>query len=67
MLTAEGASAVIPRLEEALRTGAPLRLPTRRTRVAALDDEALPTPLRDIEVTSGIAADYDQWLQDGAA
>ena len=45
VLTTEGASAVIPRLEEALRTGAPLRLPTRRTRMAALEDEALPAPL----------------------
>ena len=67
VLTEHGAAAVIPRLEEALRTGAPLRLPPRATPAVSLADEALPAPLRDIEVASGLAADYDQWLQGGAA
>jgi transposase len=67
VLHAQGATAVVPRLEEALRTGAPLRLPRPATPAVELDDTALPATLRDIEVASGLAADYDQWLQGGAA
>jgi Mu transposase, C-terminal domain len=55
-----GAAAVVPALVTALATGAPLTLaaivvPTP-TRIE------VPAPLRDMEVASGCAADYDGWL-----
>jgi transposase len=67
VLAEHGAAAVVPRLEVALREGAPLRLPRRLTPAASLGADALPPALREIEVASGVAADYDQWLQDGVA
>jgi hypothetical protein len=53
----------------ALANGTPLLLaltPARSslTRVAG---DALPAALRDIDVPSGCAADYDSWLLGGAA
>ena len=59
----------MPALTVALATGTPLLLaltPARSapTRVAP---DTVPAPLRDIEVASGCAADYDGWLLGGAA
>jgi transposase len=67
-LDLHGATVVVPVLEAALVTGTPLLLalsasPTRADRIAA---EALPASLRELEVASGCAADYDGWLT-GAA
>jgi hypothetical protein len=64
-----GAAIVVPALTAALATGTPLLLaltPARSspTRVAL---DAVPAPLRDIDVASGCAADYDGWLLGGAA
>jgi len=66
-LAADGPAAVVPLLEQALCAGTPLRIRRRAARAASLGDDLLPTALRDIEVASGVAADYDQWLQDGVA
>jgi len=67
-LETHGAAVVVPALRAALTTGAPLLLaiapgpsPVRLT----LD--TVPAPLRDIDVASGCAADYDVWLVGGAA
>ena len=62
-LDTHGACVVVPALTAALVAGTPLLLaltpaPTPR-RVAP---EAVPVALRDIEVGSGCAADYDGWL-----
>ena len=64
-----GAAVVVPALTVALATGTPLLLaltPARSapTRVAP---EAVPAVLRDIDVASGCAADYDAWLLGGVA
>ena len=59
----------VPALTRALATGTPLLLALTPARSAptpvALD--AVPIALRDIEVPSGCAADYDAWLRGGAA
>jgi transposase len=67
VLAEDGPAAVIPRLEQALRAGTPLRLGRRAAPATPLTDDLLPSALRDVEITSGQAADYDQWLQDGVA
>jgi hypothetical protein len=59
-----GATVAVPALTVALARGTPLLLaltPARSSpdRVAP---EAIPALLRDIEVASGCAADYDDWL-----
>jgi transposase len=59
-----GAAIAVPALTTALVTGTPLLLaftpgPAAPDRVAP---DAVPPRLRDIEVTSGCAADYDGWL-----
>ena len=59
-----GAALVVPALTVALATGTPLLLaltpaPSALARVAP---EAVPASLRDIDVISGCAADYDGWL-----
>ena len=60
-LDRRGAAVVVPALESALAAGTPLLLavttPTAIPRVADL-----PPSLRAIEIASGCAADYDQWL-----
>ena len=59
----------MPALTAALATGTPLLLALTPAR-AALDrlaPDAVPAPLRDIEVGSGCAADYDGWLGEVAA
>jgi transposase len=59
-----GAAVAVPALTTALVTGTPLLLAF--TRVHPLPDrvalDAVPPLLRDIEVISGCAADYDAWL-----
>lgn len=67
-LDMHGPAVVVPALEAALAVGTPLllalRAPTHRPdRVAA---EALPAILRELEVPSACAADYDGWLLGGA-
>jgi len=67
-LETHGVAVVVPALRVALATGAPLLLaltPARSPVRVALD--ALPAPLRDIDVASGCAADYDGWLLGGVA
>jgi transposase len=66
-LEAHGATVVVPALEAALRDGTPLRMALRTPVLPALASDALPASLRDVAITSGVAADYDRWLQDGAA
>jgi hypothetical protein len=64
-----GAAVVVPALTHALATGTPLLLaltPARST-VARVTADAVPAPLRDIDVASGCAADYDGWLLGGVA
>ena len=68
-IEARGMRVVIAALERALADHTPLLLavaPPPRL-VPGLALEALPVVLRDLEVTSGCAADYDAWLTDGVA
>jgi len=62
-LDTHGAAVVVPALSVALATGTPLLLalapvPDR----AGLAADAVPARLRDLEIPSGCAADYDEWL-----
>ncbi len=62
-LDTHGAAVVVPALTAALATGTPLLLaltpvPDR----AGLAADAVPTHLRDLDIASGCAADYDDWL-----
>jgi transposase len=66
-LDLHGAALVVPALEAALTTGTPLLLalaalapPPNR-----MATDALPALLRELEVPSGCAADYDTWLTGG--
>jgi transposase len=64
-IEARGLEGVVPRLEAALVTGAPVLLALTSDPPAApgrLASAAVPATLRDIEVTTGCAADYDGWL-----
>jgi hypothetical protein len=62
-LDVHGAAVVVPALSVALATGTPLLLALApvpdRDGLAA---DALPTRLRDLDIESGCAADYDGWL-----
>jgi transposase len=60
-LETRGAADVVPMLEAALVTGTPLVVarPAARAAAARVD---VPAPLRELEVPSGCAADYDTWL-----
>jgi hypothetical protein len=60
-LETRGAAEVVPRLEAALASGTPLMLarPARTPAAAGVD---IPPPLRDLDIGSGCAADYDRWL-----
>jgi transposase len=62
-LETRGAAEVVPMLEAALASGTPLMLarPARTPAAAGVD---VPTPLRDLEIGSGCAADYDTWLSE---
>lgn len=59
-LETRGAAAVVPALATALATGAPLTLAA--IVVATPTRIEVPAPLRDVDVASGCAADYDGWL-----
>jgi transposase len=59
-----GADVVVPALRAALVAGTPLLLaltPTSAT-PGCLVPEAVPAHLRDLDIPSGSAADYDDWL-----
>ena len=63
-LDTHGADLVVPAVEAALRDGTPLLLaltpgPAGPPRLAP---DVLPAALRDLDVPSGCAADYDRWL-----
>src|SRR6266849_6403598 len=64
-----GAAGVVPALTMALATGTPLLLALTPARSSPMrvGPDAVPAPLRDIDVPSGCAADYDGWLLGGAA
>jgi hypothetical protein len=59
-LETRGAAAVVPALAAALATGAPLTIARLATAVPPRVD--VPAPLRDLDIASGCAADYDGWL-----
>ena len=62
-LDTHGAAIVVPALAAALRgRHAAAARPHADTGAAHVPSEAVPTPLRDIDVPSGCAADYDGWL-----
>jgi transposase len=64
-IEARGLAVVVARIETALATGAPVLLTvTAEASVAAgrLAADAAPASLREVEVTTGCAADYDGWL-----
>jgi transposase len=60
-LETRGAAAVVPTLEAALATGTPLVVARHVAPVTATRVD-VPAALRDLEVPSGCAADYDAWL-----
>ena len=60
-LETRGAAEVVPQLRAALASGTPLLLARRPPTTTAAGVE-VPAPLRDLEVASGCAADYDSWL-----
>jgi hypothetical protein len=68
-LVERGAGVVIPALETALVTGTPpgLAVVSHGGSRPLPTMAGVPTPLQQIEVTSGSAADYDQWLLGGVA
>jgi hypothetical protein len=67
-LETHGAAVVVPALRAALATGTPLLLAvTPRSTPACVALDTVPAPLRDIDVASGCAADYDGWLLGGVA
>jgi len=68
-LETHGAAVVVPALIRALAAGTPLllALTPARSAAACVAPDAVPAPLRDIDVASGCAADYDGWLLGGAA
>jgi transposase len=62
-LDTHGAGVVVPALRAALGAGTPLLLALTPARsLTCIAPDAVPAPLRDIEVGSGCAADYDAWL-----
>jgi transposase len=63
-LDLHGAAVVVPALTLALATGTPLllALTPARTAIDQLEPDAVPAPLRAIDVERGCAADYDAWL-----
>jgi transposase len=66
-LDTHGFAVVVPAVERALHTGTPvlLALTPGAGAPAPLEAAVLPAALRDVEVPSGCAADYDQWLAEG--
>ena len=65
-LDTHGAAVVVPALTAALATGTPLllALTPARASIDRLTLDAVPPPLRAIDVGSGCAADYDAWLSE---
>jgi hypothetical protein len=63
-LETHGADRVVPAIETALRTGTPilLALTPGGSAPPPLDHAVVPASLRDLDVPSGRAADYDGWL-----
>jgi transposase len=64
-IEAHGMEVVVTRLEHALATGAPVLLAVTSDPPVApgrLPSDVVPAALRDVEVTTGCAADYDGWL-----
>jgi transposase len=62
-LDTQGATVVVPALTAALARGTPLLLALTPARaLTCVAPDAVPASLRDIEVSSGCAADYDGWL-----
>ncbi len=63
-LEIQGAAVVVPALTAALATGTPLllALTPAQAAIGRLAPDAVPVPLRAIDVGSGCAADYDAWL-----
>ena len=63
-LDTHGFDVVVPAIEAALRTGTPLLLALTpgAAAPARLTPDVLPAALRDLDVASGCAADYDAWL-----
>ena len=63
-LDTHGVDVVVPAVERALRTGTPvlLALTPSVSAAALLEAEVVPAVLRDLDVASGCAADYDRWL-----
>lgn len=59
-LERRGAAVVVPALQAALGTGAPLTLAS--VLAPTVSQLEVPVSLRELAVTSGCAADYDQWL-----
>jgi hypothetical protein len=64
-LEARGTPDVVSALETALATGAPLTLARLATATPARIE--IPASLRDVEIGSGCAADYDGWLTGASA
>ena len=63
-LDTQGAAVVVPALIAALATGTSLllALTPARSSIDRLEPDAVPAPLRAIDIGSGRAADYDAWL-----
>ena len=62
-LDTHGADVVVPTLRAALVAGTPFLLAlTPAATPGCLAPEAVPAHLRDLEIPSGCAADYDGWL-----
>ena len=63
-LDTQGFDVVVPAIERALRTDTPilLALTPGPTAAVPLDRDVVPASLREIDVPSGCAADYDGWL-----
>jgi transposase len=59
-LDARGAGAVLPALDAVLASDAPIGLASIISAAPATID--VPTALREVDVASGCAADYDTWL-----
>ena len=64
-----GAAVVVPALTVALAAGTPLLLALASTPAArdGLAPDAVPAHLRDLDIASGCAADYDAWLVEASA
>ena len=63
-----GLEDVARRIDDALKRDEPLLLAlTPRVATSTLDDDEVPKPLREIDIGSGCAADYDKWLRGGEA